>query len=79
MRRAVDDLINEALPTHGGDHSAQGSNTTLPVGDDRGREYTVRRLKRDRPDLAEMVIGGAMSAKASPPNEHPPHTRPEAR
>ena len=62
MRRAVDDLVNEPLPAHGGDRSAQGSNAILPVGEDRGREYTVRRLKRDRPDLAALVLGGALSA-----------------
>jgi hypothetical protein len=27
--------------------------------------YTVRRLKRDRPDLAEMVLDGELSANAA--------------
>jgi len=36
--------------------SGQGGNS---------RDYTLARLKRDRPDLAEMVIGGAMSANAA--------------
>ncbi len=29
------------------------------------REYTLRRLRRDRPELAEMVIGGKLSANAA--------------
>ncbi len=69
MRRAVDDLVNEPLPAHGGDHSGQDNNIILPPPEQQGtsREYTVRRLKRDRPDLAALVIGGAMSANARLP------------
>ncbi len=47
--------------SRGGDRRSQevqGNNVTLiPPPEERGtsREYTVRRLKRDRPDLAELV------------------------
>ncbi len=36
-----------------------------PTSSDRGQTYTVRRLKRDRPDLAERVISGDLSANAA--------------
>jgi len=67
MREKVDDLLNE--PTNNQGRPDKGNNITfIPTQDnERGtsRDYTVRRLKRDRPDLAEMVIGGAMSANAA--------------
>lgn len=40
-----------------------GSNTT--ISRDRGQTYIVRRLKRDRPDLAVRVIDGELSARAA--------------
>lgn len=44
----------------GGDrHKNQGNNITLQRGD--SAEYTLRRLKRDRPDLAEKVINEELS------------------
>lgn len=54
----------EALPAHGGARAEQGNNVTLPK---RGNAstYTLKRLKRDRPDLAERVISGVMSANAA--------------
>jgi hypothetical protein len=50
-----------AVGQHGGDRKEQGSNTTL----DRGATYTLRRLKRDRPDLAAQVIAGKLTAHAA--------------
>jgi len=62
-------LLNEPLPANAQGRPNKGNNITfIPTEDNaRGtsREYTVRRLKRDRPDLAAMVIGGAMSANAA--------------
>ena len=65
MRRAVDDLVNEPLADKPGPHHEDGYIVTK--SDERGnnRDYTLRRLKRDRPDLAEMVIGGNLSANAA--------------
>jgi hypothetical protein len=62
--------LEPELAKQGGDGSNQyskkenskGSNTTLA---DRGSTYTLRRLKRDRPDLAQKVIGGDLSAHAA--------------
>jgi hypothetical protein len=39
-----------------------GSNTTSFNELGRGETYTIARLKRDRPALAEKVIAGEMSA-----------------
>ena len=47
---------------HGGDCKSdhfQGDNVTLKRGN--SALYTLKRLKRDRPDLFEQVISGAMS------------------
>jgi len=76
MRRAVDDLANEALPAHGEIGRGRGKDRIptstgnlafdLPRAgrkqEGRGRDYELRRLKRDRPDLAAKVIGGELSA-----------------
>ncbi len=70
MRSKVFDLLHpelaEAAPLaeHGGDHKSegfQGNNVTL---NERGNSesYALRRLKRDREDLADKVISGEMSA-----------------
>jgi len=67
MRRAVDDLVNEPLTKHGGDHLHQDNNIMVPPVKQHGtsREYTLRRLKRDAPELAEMVLNGELSANAA--------------
>jgi hypothetical protein len=69
FRQTVKQVMEPAPPV---DHAAAGakggrghkasSNTT---GFDRGSTYLLRRLKRDRPDLAERVIAGEMSANAA--------------
>jgi hypothetical protein len=41
----------------------KGSNTTIELG--RGADYTLARLRRDRPDLAERVKAGELSANAA--------------
>jgi len=51
---------------HGGDHKSdryQGNNVTLKRGN--SPDYTIKRLKRDRPDLAEQVINGELTANAA--------------
>ena len=54
-----------ALPQHGGDRSKgeQGDNVTLLRGNN--PTYALKRLKRDRPDLAAKVIAGELSANAA--------------
>jgi hypothetical protein len=56
---------SKAPPANAQGRPNKGNNVTFsPVEDnERGnsREYTVRRLKRDRPDLAEMVIVRAIA------------------
>ena len=65
MRWAALRLLNEMIPAeqqHGGLHE-QGSNVTLPRGN--RANYTLARLKRDAPKLAERVIAGELSAHAA--------------
>jgi hypothetical protein len=52
--------IAKAIGYHGGDR--QGSNPILAT---RGRDYTLARLHRDRPDLANRVESGELSANAA--------------
>ncbi len=57
----------QQLGKHGGDRRSdavkdQGCNATLKRGT---RAYTLARLKRDRPDLAQKVIDGELSAHAA--------------
>lgn len=69
---AADDssMLGDILGKHGGDRRSaeartdQGDNITLK---ERGtsRDYIIARLERDRPDLAEKVIAGEMSARAA--------------
>ncbi len=40
----------------------KGSITTIASAKDRGRKYVISRLKRDRPELAQKVISGEMTA-----------------
>jgi len=49
-----------ALPQPGGDRREQDGNTILPT-DGYSAPYALRRLKRDRPDLAQKVIDGKLS------------------
>jgi hypothetical protein len=51
-----------AIQRHGTNRHT-GSNATS--SDDRGATYVLKRLKRDRPDLAEKVIRGELSAHAA--------------
>jgi hypothetical protein len=62
MRRFVRDELAPKMPTHGGDHR-QGNTVTLLRGN--SETYIVRRLKRDRPDLAKLVLDGKVSARAA--------------
>lgn len=66
MRRVVRDELHEKIGKHGGDRTEtrQGNNITLKQ---RGtsEDYTIRRLRRDRPDLADRVIAGELSANAA--------------
>jgi len=62
----LDMVYHSELKEHGGDRKSgenQDSNTTLK--NDRGKSYTIRRLKRDNPELAEKVKKGEMSANAA--------------
>ena len=64
MRRAVDDLVNERGNPNG--TNQHGYNNIIPTEQQgTSREYTLRRLKRDAPELAEMVIAGELSANAA--------------
>jgi len=68
--KEVVELIRREVPeiaAAGGKREAgQGDNVTLPR-EDRGNNpiYALRRLKRDRPDLAEKVVTGEVSANAA--------------
>jgi hypothetical protein len=64
--KAIKDAIRKAtLVAHGGDRRSaefQGNNITLKLSRGTSETYIVRRLRRDRPDLAERVERGEMSA-----------------
>src|SRR5262245_14484532 len=60
--RKVTEQVAE-LQRHGGDRSKQGDNVTLSRGN--SALYTLKRLKRDRPDLFQQVLGGGLSANAA--------------
>lgn len=65
VRRLIDGAVVAAAP-HGTNQHSGGSNTTsLSSSGGRGSNYTLKRLKRDRPDLAEKVIAGELSANAA--------------
>jgi hypothetical protein len=63
-------LLKDVLGKHGGDRRSEGakenqvSNVNLKKGGNR-RAYTVARLRRDRPDLAERVEADQISANAA--------------
>ena len=66
LKRCTDaiGLDQVTLRVHGTNQHTRGdSNTTSSK--DRGQTYTVARLKRDRPDLADKVINGELSANAA--------------
>ena len=64
--RAIKDLIRRArLPDHGGDRRSaefQVNNVNLKAGGGNAETYTIRRLRRDHPELAERVERGELSA-----------------
>ncbi len=67
MREKVRFLIDADAPVVNPNGANQWSGRDIsqpPASGQRGtsRAYNLARLKRDRPDLAEMVSGGAMSA-----------------
>lgn len=56
---------NKAIGTHGGDRKSQqfqGDNSTLKSGRGTSADYTVARLRRDDPRLADAVERGELSA-----------------
>ena len=63
LRRKVADLLTVELPLHGGDRTKeQDYNIILPSKQGTSEEYTLRRLKRDNPALAQQVIDGTLTA-----------------
>jgi len=66
MRERVRSLLSEGLADHGGDRTKQVDNVNLnqPKGGN-SSTYTLKRLKRDNPRLAEQVIKGELSANAA--------------
>lgn len=65
LKRAIEAEVPE-LQEHGTNRytDSRGSNTTSK-SNGRGKEYIIGRLKRDRPDLAERVLTGEMSASVA--------------
>jgi hypothetical protein len=59
IRAALGEL---AKPGEIGKGRDRGSNAT---SNDRGQTYAIKRLKRDRPDLADKVVRGEVSAHAA--------------
>ena len=65
MRRKVRDLLNPEAAGHGVNQHTAGPDNIMSSTHGTSESYTVRRLKRDRPELAEKVIEGEMSANAA--------------
>ena len=67
MRRKVRDLLNPEAPKNGEIGRGRNSPDNIRPNKDHGtsESYAVRRLKRDRPELAQKVIEGEMSANAA--------------
>jgi hypothetical protein len=68
MRRRVMDLLHDPSNGHGGDRkSTLHSNLDFAPSEQRGNSssHKLRRLKRDRPDLAERVMAHELSATAA--------------
>jgi hypothetical protein len=64
MRRFVRDELAPKLREKTG-RAKNGDNVTVSPVRGNSETYIVRRLKRDRPDLAELVLDGKMSARAA--------------
>jgi hypothetical protein len=65
QRLAGDPSVKPA-PKHGGDRSKRGDKSTLKGRGSTSAEYLVRRLKRDRPDIAKALADGEYkSARAA--------------
>jgi hypothetical protein len=64
--RKPDEAVPFSIPlkSWGTNRYSRDSNTTSR-NKTRGKEYTIARLQRDRPDLAERVIAGELSANAA--------------
>ena len=54
-----------AIPGHGGDRKGQDNNVILTPLQGNNPVYALRRLKRDRPDIAQKVITGELSPHAA--------------
>jgi hypothetical protein len=68
VRTKARDLLHPELADNGGDRKSeqyQFDNIKLKHGGGTSETYTLRRLKRDRSDLAQKVISGEMSANAA--------------
>jgi len=69
LRADIERLLLEPLAAHGGARRrpAQDGNHTLPTDAvaPNSREYVLRRLRRDAPELAERVLNGALSLHAA--------------
>lgn len=68
--RALTEEESREVIKNGGDRRGDGSSLTCQTEQPSGqggnsRAYSIARLKRDRPDLADMVIAGELSANAA--------------
>ena len=63
LRRAVVDLLNAPVAAHGENQYSPKSGADIISSTQFGTDpdYAIRRLKRDRPDLAERVLLGELS------------------
>jgi len=60
--------VSLTLRAHGGDRRSQEARDQVSIGNLKGGNntaYTIARLNRDRPALAQKVIAGEMSANAA--------------
>lgn len=67
LKEAVSRELNEPLPMHGEVGNSRHYNIMSTPTQNQGTssDYTLRRLRRDNPDLAERVLSGELSAHAA--------------
>jgi hypothetical protein len=64
VRQLLDAEI-EPAPRQGRPKEEEKGSITTFLDDDRGATYALQRLKRDRPDIADKVVRGELSANAA--------------
>ena len=60
LRERVKNLLNDPQPAKGTNQHNRGCDIITPSPRGTDPDYALRRLKRDRPDLAQRVLAGGL-------------------